>query len=588
MNAQNLALAEGLVDAAYIRQGAQELRKRETLIRILLSQRCIPEEGWDDASIMHLLSQLSLMDSNNFSGAVGGGEREGRVASALVRNRHYGFGHGVGRSGDVAAVQPKAAGSSLVYKLTNRLALHAIQICGVTRAASALVLPMATGMSIAMVLLAARAQRPPTARFVVWPRIDQKSCFKAILTAGCTPVPVELTRDGDELRCDVAAIEAAIASVGGPNAVVAVVTTSSCFAPRGCDDLVGVAELCARIDVPHIVNHAYGLQAGGLCGTLNEACGAPGAVPSRRVDAFVSSSDKNFLVPVGGAIVAAPAESKLVEAVARSYPGRASLSPVLDLFITLLSLGQAGLRGLLSQRRDVAKKLKAGLAALAAAHGERVLSVPHNPISFAMSLGALCPAPASATPLPLASVTSDIVGEGSRGAIEHIENKTADQRNPLIISGSIPVSTSLTAVPSTEIGSSGDDDVAASLRMDGSGAALKRNSAPANEDAASLTSSRSAVPLHGGVSYLGSMLFSRGVSGTRAVPVWPHDREVRRIDGTTFVGYGAHCDAYPVPYLTVAAAVGMTDSDVDVLLRRLDGTLREFVKQTAAAPSVTR
>lgn len=47
------------------------------------------------------------MDSNNFRGNAGVGEREGRVASALVARRHWGLAHGIGRSGDIAAEQPK-------------------------------------------------------------------------------------------------------------------------------------------------------------------------------------------------------------------------------------------------------------------------------------------------------------------------------------------------------------------------------------------------------------------------------------------------------------------------------------------------
>ncbi len=42
-------------------------------------------------------------------------------------------------------------------------------------------------------------------------------------------------------------------------------------------------------------------------------------------------------VPVGGAVVAAP-DPRIVTAVSKLYPGRASVAPVLDLFITLLSL----------------------------------------------------------------------------------------------------------------------------------------------------------------------------------------------------------------------------------------------------------
>lgn len=48
-------------------------------------------------------------------------------------------------------------------------------------------------------------------------------------------------------------------------------------------------------------------------------------------------------VPVGGAIVAAPRSSTyLVEAVNKVYPGRASASPSLDLFMTLLHWGASG------------------------------------------------------------------------------------------------------------------------------------------------------------------------------------------------------------------------------------------------------
>lgn len=47
------------------------------------------------------------MDSNNFLNTVGVGEREARVASRLVVKRHFGLAHGIGRSGDVAAEQPK-------------------------------------------------------------------------------------------------------------------------------------------------------------------------------------------------------------------------------------------------------------------------------------------------------------------------------------------------------------------------------------------------------------------------------------------------------------------------------------------------
>lgn len=40
------------------------------------------------------------------------------------------FIHGIGRSGDISAVQPKAAGSSLLNKITNSLVLDIIKMAG--------------------------------------------------------------------------------------------------------------------------------------------------------------------------------------------------------------------------------------------------------------------------------------------------------------------------------------------------------------------------------------------------------------------------------------------------------------------------
>ena len=81
----------------------------------------------------------------------------------------------------------------------------------------ALVLPLATGMSLTLCLLALRQLRPP-AQYVVWPRIDQKSCLKAVAAAGCVPIVIENLLEGDELRTDVDAIRAKIEELGTPRA----------------------------------------------------------------------------------------------------------------------------------------------------------------------------------------------------------------------------------------------------------------------------------------------------------------------------------------------------------------------------------
>lgn len=67
-------------------------------------------------------------------------------------------------------------------------------LTGVRSVASCFVVPMATGMSLTLCFLTLRHSRPK-ARYIIWPRIDQKSCFKAMITAGdVTPVcPLTLT-----------------------------------------------------------------------------------------------------------------------------------------------------------------------------------------------------------------------------------------------------------------------------------------------------------------------------------------------------------------------------------------------------------
>lgn len=169
----------------------------------------------------------------------------------------------------VAAEQPKAAGSSLLAALTHRLAADALETAGLAEVGQALVLPLATGMALTTTLLALRGVRPPTARwvwgwrakrelqgswwgctsvctvragaavaswgkwpaalctsglslislaspaslsllhlprrYVLWPRIDQKTCLKCIQAAGFEPVVVPLRQQGDQLGTDMEA-----------------------------------------------------------------------------------------------------------------------------------------------------------------------------------------------------------------------------------------------------------------------------------------------------------------------------------------------------------------------------------------------
>jgi len=118
------------------------------------------------------MDRIAIMDSNNFEGNCGVGEREGRIFSKLVQDKNFSLAHGIGRSGDVNALQPKAIGSSLIVKLTKAMALYVIRkLCGMSFIEDLIVLPFATGMAITFTLLALKANQP-NCEYVIWPRID--------------------------------------------------------------------------------------------------------------------------------------------------------------------------------------------------------------------------------------------------------------------------------------------------------------------------------------------------------------------------------------------------------------------------------
>ncbi|KAG8240045.1 hypothetical protein J437_LFUL019613, partial [Ladona fulva] len=142
-------------------------------------------------------------------------------------------------------------------------------IGGVKTSAGCFVVPMATGMSLVLCMLTIRQERPQ-AKYVIWSRIDQKACFKCIVTAGLEPVIVETISVGDELRTDVAGIEERIETLGAAN-IACILTTTSCFAPRAADSVEQVAVLCARYGVPHLINNAYGLQSARCMHLIQEA-----------------------------------------------------------------------------------------------------------------------------------------------------------------------------------------------------------------------------------------------------------------------------------------------------------------------------
>ena len=56
--------------------------------------------------------------------------------------------------------------------------------------------------------------------------------------------------------------------------------------------------------------------------------------------------------------------------------------------------------------------------------------------------------------------------------------------------------------------------------------------------------------------------------------------EVKEVCNYTFRGFGAHSSEYPCNYLTAAAAVGMTQNDVDMFVKRLDKVLSKCMSSS--------
>lgn len=498
-----------LIKKNYVVQGNQNGNSRNNLIKNLLVHRRLPSAGWDDTTIEYLTNEFSLMDSNNFYSNAGVGEREGRVFSSIVSRRHFGLAHGIGRSGDIAEVQPKAAGSSIIYILTTYLVRHALQISGLSPAIveNCLIVPMATGLTLTMSMLTLKAQATNfNCKYVIWPRIDQKSCFKSILTAGLTPLIVENVIENDTMHTNIDAIRVLIEQYG--DEILCVLSTTSCFAPRQPDLVDEIAKLCKEANIGHVINNAYGLQCEYISKLINRAC------VIGRVDAIVQSTDKNFMVPVGGAIVVSPTH-EFIANFSGNYPGRASMTPILDLFVTLLSMGETGYKKLLTARKRLLAVVKDKMLALSERFRIPLLESPRNSISLAFCLDELC----------LIEEENEKITTAAAAAVpatEPIVEKRAPEPN---------------------------------------------SSTPADSSAA--------------ITYLGSMLFQRGISGLRVVA---QTSKVNTISGKyQFPQWGSHSTVNSHHYFTVAVSIGLTEEEVDRFIDVLTKSIVKFKKQQEKA-----
>ena len=121
--------------------------------------------------------------------------------------------------------------------MTNCLAKHAIKLAGLHKRAieECIVLPVATGMAIMLCLIGIRrylgSEVTSKKRYVLLIRCDQKSALKAIFCAGFQPVIVANKLDHMDIITYVDLLEKTIMDLT-PESILAVISTTSCFAPR--------------------------------------------------------------------------------------------------------------------------------------------------------------------------------------------------------------------------------------------------------------------------------------------------------------------------------------------------------------------
>ena len=301
------------------------------------------------------------------------GEREGRIYSSLVANRNFNLAHGIGRSGNLTALQPKARGSNIIYSLTRALSSDAMRIAGLKKSAknpeNLLLMPCATGVSLNFCFNFLKMRAVMNGfrekRIILWFRIDQGSCLKSMLLGDFELKIIQLSTDHKShnkgspqkytnftLESQISDLEKEISSYS-PDKILAIHATSSCFAPREPDNIVKIAETCRKYEIPLVVNNAYGLQSSKSVNMIETAMNNWKEENSEDPLPFlvVQSMDKNFMVPVGGSIILAK-NKKHIKKIASSYPGRASISSILDLAITFLEMGSKKWQFLLKNREE--------------------------------------------------------------------------------------------------------------------------------------------------------------------------------------------------------------------------------------------
>lgn len=344
-------------------------------IKDVLNRRLFPKKALTDFQLEMMFQLLSSLDTDKDPEAARVGEREARVASPYVGRLSAGFNHGIGRSGKLAAPQPKAPGASQMQQVANNVSLDAIRKLGLSNMKAGLVTPLSTGMTISLVLGALR--REYGVKRVLYPRIDHTSPHRAIALSGLEEIVVPTLIEGDAVQMDLGFLEKEIKNSDSS----AVLATTTFFPPRESDPMKEIAKVCAEKDIPLVINNAYGVQSERVMSEIRAA------VDAGRVDAVVQSSDKNFLAPVGASIVVTPKKG-FIDSIADTYAGRATAAPVVQTLAALLAIGLDTYKDLQKEQLENKALLDEKMNEIAEKLGQRVLSV-WNPVACAITMDGL-------------------------------------------------------------------------------------------------------------------------------------------------------------------------------------------------------
>ena len=373
-------IIESFIGKSYNQIGKELMSSHENIFPNILNTRSIPDEALNQNTINYILNYISNMDSNNGPFHIGIGEREGRIISNLVNQRNYGLVHGIGRSGNISDLQPKACGSSLLVQLTNSLLKNLLKSIGMSFIKDIIILPFATGMALTLSYLTLRLLKPK-AKYIIWSRIDQKTCLKCIITSGFEPLiinPIPNKKNDYEIETDIEQIKTVIDKYGVDN-ILCITSTTSCFAPRCYDNIEEISKICKEKKIFHVINNAYGIYCTKIIDLLNKAD------KIGDISLIVSSTDKNFMVPVGGSFIYSSNED-LVQKIKKNYPGRASISPIIDLFITFLEMGKNKYKALIKERKEKYDILIKKMEKVAIKFGEKIIAMNGNKISILFTL----------------------------------------------------------------------------------------------------------------------------------------------------------------------------------------------------------